>query len=136
MQAFLGALADGESNGRYNALVGGGTFQDYSRHPDVYVRKYDSTSAGAYQFNYPTWRERASLLGLNDFSPHSQDLAAVDTLNQLGAIPKIFSDDIDGAVNAAAKKWESLPTDSNGRSIKGNPRSLDNFKSDYYRRLY
>lgn len=27
VQAFLGALADGESNGRYNALVGGGHFR-------------------------------------------------------------------------------------------------------------
>lgn len=136
VQAFLGALRDGESGDAYNEIVGGGTFDDYSRHPRIYVPKYDSTSAGAYQFNYPTWSEQASKLGLQDFSPYSQDLAAVNLLNQLGTIPKLFSDDLDGAIFSAAQRWESLRIDNSGKSTKGNPRSIEQFKNNYYHRLY
>lgn len=134
VQAFLGALAQGESNGRYNVIIGGRTFDDYSRHPNVKVG--DSTAAGAYQFIYPTWVKQAGRLGLSDFSAESQDLAAVNLLREIGAVPRLLSGDVDGAVYAAGKQWESLPVDQTGRSTQGNPRSLQNFKNEYYSRLY
>lgn len=136
VRAFLGALAQGESAGRYNAIVGGGTFQDYSQHPNIYVPKYDSTEAGAYQFNNGTWKEQASALGLTDFAPYSQDLAAVDLLRRLGSIQKLNSGDLEGAVFSAARRWESLPAEESGSSRLGAKRSLENFKNEYYSRLY
>lgn len=133
VQAFLGALAKVESSNRYNVIVGGSTFDDYSRHPNIMVGK--SSEAGAYQFNNPTWSEQANQLGLHDFSPTSQDLAAVNLLNTLGAIPKLQSNDIDGAVFSAAQRWDSLPRDYGGTSRTGAPRSLQRFRDDYFGRL-
>lgn len=136
VQAFLGALAQGESDDHYNSIVGGGSFDDFSQHPNVLVPKYNSTAAGAYQFTHGTRGDQIKRLGLEDFSPHSQDLAAVDLLQQTGAIRNLLSDNLDGAVFSAAKRWESLPANSSGKSWRGAPRSIQDFKNNYYNRLY
>ncbi|MDE2474674.1 MAG: glycoside hydrolase family 104 protein [Alphaproteobacteria bacterium] len=133
VRAFLGALGNAESGNRYNVIVGGGTFDDYSRHPNIKVGK--STEAGAYQFNNGTWGDEVKRLGLTDFSPASQDIAAVDLLNRLGALPKLLSNDVDGAVFSAAQRWESLPQDYSQRSRNGAVRSLGGFRNDYFGRL-
>lgn len=140
VQAFLGALRQGESGGQYNVVNGGRKFDGYSAHPNIPVpqpKGPPSTAAGAYQFTYPTWSEGAKNLGLQDFSPASQDLAAVNKLHELGAIDDLIkNDDLDGATVGAAKRWYSLPTDSNGKNRQGAMRSIDNFKNEYYKRLY
>ncbi|WP_165816270.1 glycoside hydrolase family 104 protein, partial [Helicobacter cinaedi] len=33
----------------YKTLVGGDTFDDFSKHPNIYNKKLNSTAAGAYQ---------------------------------------------------------------------------------------
>ena len=151
VQAFLGALRQGESNGQYNKIVNGGTadgrfinggtFGDYSQHPNKSVPQPDgksSTAAGAYQITFPTWRERAQGLGLKDFSPDSQDLAAVDLLQQTGAIDKLRGGDLNGAIYSAAKSWESLPAGGNEKSRLGAPRpgAIQSFTNEYNHRLY
>ena len=72
-RGLLNTIAGTEAQG-YNVIQGGGTFSDYSEHPN---RKDDkSTAAGRYQFVYATWLEAKEALDLPDFSPESQDRAA------------------------------------------------------------
>jgi muramidase (phage lysozyme) len=80
----------------YNVITGGQTIDDFSQHPNIRVK--DSTAAGAYQFNHPTWMEHKAAVGLSDFSPASQDLAAADLFIKLKATDKLSSGDIDGAI--------------------------------------
>lgn len=86
VKAFLDTLASsegtrGHGDDGYNVLVGGDLFHDYSKHPDVLVtlnrKGLKSTAAGRYQFLYSTWRDLQAKLRLPDFSPASQDKAAV-----------------------------------------------------------
>jgi muramidase (phage lysozyme) len=51
----------------------------------------------------------ARAMGLTDFSPHTQDLMAVDILRTLGVIDKIKAGDIPGAMPKAATRWAALP---------------------------
>lgn len=68
-----------------------------------------STAAGAYQINKPTWLPLKSKLGLPDFTPASQDAACEEILRQVGAVAYLERGDFAGAVNAARRKWASLP---------------------------
>lgn len=107
-------LAAGGSKGR---LLETG----YAGHPGQYgqgkwtFRKTDGTTGvssanGAYQFLLPTWLELQKALSLPDFSPHSQDLAAVYRLNQRGALAPLRSGDFMKAIQLTGKEWASLPT--------------------------
>jgi lysozyme len=69
-----------------------------------------STAAGAYQIIRPTWnRVREIAPRLPDFSPASQDEAAIRILNEAGVIPLIQAGEIDSAIKKASKIWASLP---------------------------
>lgn len=82
-RALLNAIASTEAPA-YNILHGGGTFDSFDQHPNKRVEiksgpnkgKF-STAAGRYQFIYSTWKEAQAALQLPDFSPESQDRAAV-----------------------------------------------------------
>ena len=85
--ALLDTIAGPESKGAYNVRYGGAKgpqyFEDYTKHPHIQERISSgpdrgatSGAAGRYQFLYPTWVKVASELGLQDFSPRSQDLGA------------------------------------------------------------
>lgn len=67
-----------------------------------------STAAGAYQIIKPTWIPLKLKLGLLDFSPASQDAAAVELLRQRGALKPLYAGDFAGAIYAARKEWASL----------------------------
>ena len=68
-----------------------------------------STAAGKYQIIKRTWVGVRDKLGLPDFSPASQDAAAVELLRQRGALGPLQRGDFAGAVAAARKEWASLP---------------------------
>lgn len=106
VRAFLDAIAYGE--GDYNEIVGGSRFSDFSRHPNKYVPKFDSTAAGRYQFLIKTWRETAGKMNLPDFSPHSQDLAAVQLMIQRGMLGPLMRGDLQTTVRRGAPEWASL----------------------------
>lgn len=95
----------------YQTFYGGSTFTDLSQHPNVKhtAAGITSTAAGAYQFIYSTWSDCKAALNLPDFSPSSQDAAAIYLLKRCGALPYVDSGDFATAVQKAARTWASLP---------------------------
>lgn len=67
-----------------------------------------STAAGKYQIIKPTWLALKRKLNLPDFSPASQDAAAVELLRQRGALVPLEQGRFADAVFAARKEWASL----------------------------
>ncbi|MEB3360138.1 MAG: peptidoglycan DD-metalloendopeptidase family protein [Synechococcales bacterium] len=112
LQAFLDTIAHFEG-ADYTTIVGGSTFSDFSDHPRQRVAIASigdvSTAAGRYQFTDTTWDEFAQKVGVSDFSPESQDKAAIALLEAIGALAKLNRGDIDGAIRAAGKRWASFP---------------------------
>lgn len=77
-RGLLNAIAGTEAP-HYNTLHGGGSFEDFSDHPNAPQPTADgkqSSAAGRYQFVYKTWKRAQAALGLEDFSPENQDRAA------------------------------------------------------------
>jgi muramidase (phage lysozyme) len=102
---------------------------DLSRHPDRSVTSgnYTSTAAGAYQFLTPTWTGVQNKLGLPDFGPESQDLAALELIRRRGVDPD--KDPINpSTVALLSPEWASFPT-LEGKSFWGQP--VKSFKTLY-----
>ena len=122
----------------YSIFYGGSKFQSFRDHPVITGEKRGvplsdamcksaglkpgcvSTAAGAYQLIKPTWVRLRDKLGLPDFSPLSQDQAAVELLDEIGATNLILAGDIEGAIHKASRIWASLP----GSSAQQNPKAL------------
>lgn len=123
-------FAEGTERGgpdSYRVMFGGGLAPDLKRHPDKVIKggKYASAAAGAYQFMPPTWESQAKALGLSDFGPQSQDLAAVrlmrNRLMPIGGLSVLEKEGFSPRVSAAlAPEWASLPTEK-GQSYYGQP---------------
>lgn len=110
VQAWLATIRWAEGAG-YNTLYGGSTFSDYSKHPNrrITAGGYTSTAAGGYQFLYGTWVGIANKLGLSDFSPRSQDIAALELTAERGALNYILKGDLVSALKTLGCAWASLP---------------------------
>ena len=87
-RALLDTIA-GDESPDYNTIYGGRKISDLSRHPGIDVpigrgpnAGKTSSAAGRYQFLKGTWNEQAQKLGLQDFSPENQDLAAWNLANE------------------------------------------------------
>ena len=107
----------------YRTMFGGGTFDDLSRHPDRVIDggTYKSAAAGRYQFMPDTYREVSNQLGLSDFQPGSQDVAALALIDRRGALDPFLGGEKFGKVmNLLAPEWASLPTNT-GASYYGQP---------------
>src|SRR5512139_514782 len=105
LRAFLALIrfCEGTSgeNG-YRTIVGGDLFTDFSDHPRVLKSgvfasgtPWKSTAAGAYQFLSSTWDECKAALDLKDFSPDSQDKAAVFLIQRRGALHSVEEGNLD-----------------------------------------
>ena len=68
-----------------------------------------SSAAGAYQIIRPTWVVVKKRLGLPDFSPDSQDAAAVELIRSRGALDDVIQGRFDAAVKKCSAEWASLP---------------------------
>lgn len=141
VSAFLYAIRMCET-GRpddYGVFYGGSRFVDFSNHPVLTGEKKGvplsdsmcrnagmapgcvSTAAGAYQINLPTWRDLTERWGypmLPDFSPASQDAAAIRILEHDGALDYLNAGDVVGALNVASRRWASLPGSRAGQRPK------------------
>lgn len=112
----------------YRRMFGGSLFSDYADHPRMPHRFTDaagrllwSTAAGAYQLcavstlpdgsstRVDTWDRLKSRLGLADFSPASQDAAAVQLIDDAGALADARAGRLAAAVAKCRRIWASLP---------------------------
>ena len=118
-RAFLDMLAYSEGtagpNG-YRTLFGGTLFESYADHPrqsfqftDKKGRTLRTTAAGRYQFLSRTWDALKAQLNLPDFSPASQDAAALELVRQRGALRDVQAGRIVQAIQKCAPIWASLP---------------------------
>ena len=122
----------------YSIFYGGSKFSNFADHPVLTGEKKGiplpdhfctaaglkpgcvSTAAGAYQIIKGTWTRLKNKLNLPDFSPLSQDQAAVALLDEVGALDLIYAGDIEGAIKKASRIWASLP----GSAAQLNPKAL------------
>lgn len=125
VQAFLRVIRAGETSqddAAYRTIVGGGKFESFADHPAerIYIPSLRvwSTAAGAYQFLAGTWKECKDALGLPDFGPDSQDLAAVFLIRRRGALDDVIAGRLDQAIGKCAKEWASLPGSPYGQPVK------------------
>ena len=116
LYAFLGMLKVSEGTAGPNAyrmMVGGTLFDSLADHPRVKVwlpnLGINSSAAGAYQILRTTWDGVRAKLGLPDFSPASQDRAAIELIRQRGALADVRAGRFAVAVEKCRKEWASLP---------------------------
>ena len=118
-RAALDMLADSRVEGaNYNTMFGGGTFDTSKgwKHPDKVITSggYSSSAAGRYQFLTPTWELAAKALNLKDFSPESQDKAALYLMKKRGVNPSKPLSERD--IYKLGGEWASLPGGGYGQS--------------------
>lgn len=123
LRAFLAVIRAGEGTSDadgYRRHYGGRLFDGYADHPRVAIKagQWTSTAAGAYQFLSRTWDECRAALTLPDFSPPSQDLAAVFLIRRRGALVDAMQGRLDEAIAKCAKEWASLPGSPYGQPTR------------------
>lgn len=146
VRAFLDVIAFAENsgygsifekNGGYNIMFTGKTFTSYADHPKIKFRSGSlvSNAAGRYQFlsgpPAPTWENAKKALGLPDFSPISQDKAAVWLIQNRGAYNDVLQGSFDSAISKLNTEWASLPGSPHGQPTK----SLTQLREYYKQRL-
>ena len=91
----------------------------YADHPRITVNKsgYSSSAAGAYQFIISSWDETKTIMGLKDFSPANQDLAAVGRIMARGALDDVKAGRFEAALKKCAREWASLPGSPYGQPV-------------------
>lgn len=106
-KAFLDMVSSTEGTRRhgYNTVFGGGRTNDLSSFPGT----GRNTASGRYQITADTFSDARDALGLDDFSPHSQDLAAAWLLHGKAILPYLKIGDFAGALDPASRVWSSLP---------------------------
>lgn len=116
VRAFLDTVAYAEGTGEsYNYIFTHATFESYADHPRKRkcAGKLCSDAAGRYQFLSRTWDGLAPELGLADFTPPSQEKAAVEIIRRAGAYANVSKSSVHENFTAALVKlngiWASLP---------------------------
>jgi len=123
VQAFL-ALIRKTEGATYDTLFGGGKFDSFADHPRQAItrplggKSITSTAAGAYQFLSKTWDECARACGFTDFSPASQDMAALFLIQRRGALDAVKDADWRVAITKCNREWASLPGSPYGQPVK------------------
>jgi muramidase (phage lysozyme) len=147
--AFLMAIRHAEGTAGpdgYRTLFGGRLFDGWSDHPrqakqftDRAGRTLWTSAAGAYQFmaisplpsggstRVDTWDRIARKVGLSDFTPASQDRAAVELIDEAGALRDVEAGRFAEAVHKVRRIWASMP----GAGYSQGERSIDWLASKY-----
>ncbi|MEX3853192.1 paar repeat-containing protein [Paraburkholderia sp. BR10923] len=103
VKAFLymiGKSEGGDYHAKYGWYPGNTTwtFTDESTHPGP-GKDGHTTAAGLYQINRAAWTEHGKkAMGLDDFSPHTQDLIAVEDVRLHNVIDLVIAGDIKHAI--------------------------------------
>jgi muramidase (phage lysozyme) len=112
IQGYLSNLSKAEQ-ADYNTIVGGSTFNDYSKHPGVIgvtTKEGPSTAAGRYQITKTTYDRYAKKLGITDFSPESQDKIALELIKDNNALEDVKQGNYQAANAKLGGIWASLPS--------------------------
>lgn len=135
MQKFLDFIAAAEGADYDTGF--GGTKIGLDQHPNVtkYFRNkkgqtLPTTAAGRYQFLTSTYRNLSKKLGLTDFSPASQDLAAVELIREKGAIKDVLNGNFNQAIQKTNRTWASFPG-SPHHQRQVSQKFVDNFFNNY-----
>lgn len=122
VRAFLRALRLGEGTADddgYRRIVGGQLFDHFLDHPRVrvWIPRYKvwSTAAGAYQITARTWDGLVKQYRFDDFTPHTQDEAAVALIVEKRALNHVKAGRIELAVARVGSLWASLPSSQAGQ---------------------
>jgi len=97
----------------YNELFGFTNFEGYAKHPEILIKtsNYSSTAAGRYQI----LKNTAKMLKMKDFTPESQDLAAIQLIKNARAYDFVVAGDWENAIRKVNKVWASLPESPYGQ---------------------
>jgi len=105
------------SDSGYNVLYGGTLFQSYKDHPRKHITAggITSTAAGKYQILEHIFDSYKTKVGATDFSPHSQDLIALELIRETGGDMLINEGHFREAVIRCNRIWASLPNSPYGQ---------------------
>jgi lysozyme len=119
VSAFLDMIRHSEGTATpegFNTMFGGKLFDSFSDHPHIFFNYKNkagevirTSAAGAYQITYTTWKVLKERLGLTDFSPGSQNLAALELINEAGTVTLIITGKVFEAIDKVRHIWASLP---------------------------
>ncbi|HVW99539.1 MAG TPA: glycoside hydrolase family 104 protein [Candidatus Babeliaceae bacterium] len=119
IQAFLLTIRRSEGTDGpdgYYTMFGGRKFDSFTDHPKKYFTYTDlsgktiiTSAAGAYQIIYSVWTVLKTRLGLSDFSPESQDMAATELIAEAHALDSIIAGRLNEAIYKVRTIWASLP---------------------------
>lgn len=137
VRAFLDMIAYAEGTSGpdgYRTMFGGSLMDGYADHPRKVFsftnsrgEKLRTSAAGRYQFLQGTWDELKRKLGLQDFSPASQDAGAIELIRQRGALNDVKAGRIVDAISKVRSIWASLP----GAGYAQPERSITNLLTAY-----
>lgn len=140
-KAFLDTIAWAETGSAgtegYKALVFKGKFKSFATHPKIKQcalikgRHICSDAAGRYQMMGFNWDNLSPKLGLNDFSPASQDRMALELIRQKNAIDDVAAGRFEVAACKVGGIWASFPCNS----YQQNPKSMAQLKIFYQQQL-
>lgn len=102
----------GQSDDAYRIIWGGSYFDSFADHPRRYFTTSDgrrTSAAGAYQITAKTWDWVKGKIGAADFSPASQDRAAVWLMAYRGALADVKAGRLEAAITKLRNEWTSLP---------------------------
>ena len=130
----------------YRTLFGYRTFSSFADHPRIAVQFTSqegktlwTTAAGAYQLmaispiptggstKVDTWDRLQRKLQLPDFTPASQDAAALELVDECGALGNVDAGELDQAVSKCRRVWASMPGAGYGQP----ERSLDTLRTAF-----
>jgi muramidase (phage lysozyme) len=140
VRALLDTIAYAEGTageGGYRTIYSYRYFDSYADHPRRIECAWSSggwlcsDAAGRYQMLSTTFDYVAEPLGLVDFSPASQDLAAVELIRRCGVLDAIQRGEFDRTLKGIRSEWASLPGAGYGQP----ERDIEELREVYHRRL-
>ena len=104
-------------------------FRDHPRKPNsaynrITGKTLTSTAAGAYQFLSNTWNNCVRATGVKDFSPASQDRAAMWLVSRHNALNDVKKGNIRSALYKCRTEWASFPNSPHNQPTQSESRLL------------
>lgn len=128
VKAFLDVIAYAEGTygkGEYHARFAAPRMVHLKSHPTGDIRcqkigakEWCSDASGRYMFLGKTWKTVQKRLGLSDFGPHNQDIAALYLIWERGAIPVIKAGKIAEAIRLTNGIWATFPGSKFGQPVQ------------------